>query len=306
MPVRPISRIAAIAYLLVLIGCHTAEGAYEPAFVEGETAERVYSFAVHPLHNPALLHKTYGPLIEYLNANGGGAKFKLIASRDYAAFGRRMAAQEFAFALPNPYQAVQSTSSGYRIFGKMSGDDNFRGIILTRRGAGPATLEGLRGKTISYPAPTAVAATMLPQYYLHAHGVPLSATRTVYVGSMESAIESVATGSSDAAAIWPDPWEKFVRQRPDVARKLEIRWTTPSLVNNALVVHHSVPPAVSQRVLRALEELSASAEGRRLLRRIAVRGFEKADQQTYEPVRRFLVDFSRNVRPLPGFGAARL
>lgn len=297
---RTICQMALLPFVLPLVGCNRAEEPYEPEFLETPIGRngRELSFAVHPLHNPALLHQVFAPLIGYLNATAGGATFKLIASRDYAAFDRRLAAREFDFALPNPYQAVRAAAGGYRIFGKVAGDEDFRGLILTRRDSSIGAIGDLRGRTISYPAPTAVAATMLPQYFLHRNGVPLSATRPLYVGSMESTIRSLAVGTSDAAAIWPDPWNKFSRSDPGTAARLQVRWQTPPLVNNALVVRKSVPAELASRVLLALTRLGATAAGRALLDRLNVPGFEAADDRTYAPVRRFLREFSRTVRPL--------
>lgn len=296
-------RFSAIPALLGLVlsasGCSMAEERYEPTFVEATQAAPVYSLAVHPLHNPSLLKKTYGPLIEYLETNVKGVRFKLVASRDYATFDRRIAAAEFDFALANPYQAVVSTQTGYRVFAKVGSDQNFRGIIVVRRDSPVETLAGLRGKRISYPAPTAVAATMLPQYYLHSNAVPLQATRTLYVGSMESALESVRTGGSDAAAIWPDPWQKYARAHPAAARQLEVRWVTPHLVNNALVVRRSVPSGVTSKVLTALRALGTTERGKPLLDRMSISSFEPAENRAYEAVRQFLVEFSAEVRPLP-------
>ena len=293
--------LLAAAAALTLSSCRDSEQAYQPVLTRHPQKARELTFAVHPLHNPAMLHRTYRPLIDYLNATVTGARFKLVASRDYAAFDRRLAAGEFDFALPNPYQAVQSAASGYRIFGKVSGDEGFRGLILVRRGSPIDSVDDLRGRTISYPAPTAVAATMLPQFYLHSHGLPLSATRSVYVGSMESTIGSVLSGTSDAGATWPDPWEKYRRAHPGEAARLEVRWTTPPLVNNALVVHRSQSAALAARVLEALQRLSKTALGRSLLEKLSLPGFESASPATYEPVRRFLVTFSKEVRPLPAW-----
>jgi phosphonate transport system substrate-binding protein len=286
---------------MILLGCSAQEENYEPQYVTKPSHQLTYSFAVHPLHNPLLLQKTYGPLIDHLNGTVRGAKFKLIGSRDYATFNERLSGGRFQFALPNPYQAVMAIRAGYRIFGKVSDDDAFRGIIITRTNSPIKEVGDLRGKTISYPAPTAVAASMLPQYFLHSHGVSIGSTRTVYVGSMESAIESVASGKSDAAAIWPDPWNKYNRKNPGTARLLAVRWTTPPLINNALVVHESVPPEVSKHVLESLRQLSNTPAGRQLLIELSVAGFEAATNETYKPARTFFRKFSREVRPLPGF-----
>jgi phosphonate transport system substrate-binding protein len=303
MLVKANSRTVAAVAAIMLGGCSPSEPNYEPTYGVRTARQQTYSFAVHPLHNPALLQKTYGPLIDYLNASTGGARFKLVSSRDYAAFNRRLAAQEFAFALPNPYQTVEATASGYRVFGKVGGDENFRGIILTRRDSPIRTVADLRGKVISYPAPTAVAGTMLPQYFLQHHGVPLSKTTVVYVGSMESSIQSVLMRASDAAAVWPDPWQKYLLAYPERARQLQVRWITPPLVNNGLVVRRDVPPAVADRVLAALRNLQSTSDGQRLLRQLAVSNFEPADDASYDPVRKFLRSFSATVRPLPKAGA---
>jgi phosphonate transport system substrate-binding protein len=293
--------VIAAGLALGLGGCGGEKRGYEPEFSSREAGRASYTFAVHPLHNPALLHRTYGPLIDYLNRHVEGARFRLVASRDYPSFNRRMAEREFDFALPNPYQALEAAHAGYRIFGKVGGDEGFRGMILVRRDSPIESVADLRGKTISYPAATAVAATMLPQYFIRSHGVRLEETRTLYVGSMESAIRSVGSGASDAATTWPDPWEKYVRSNPAEAAKLEVKWVTPPLVNNALVVRQSLPPQIAARVLRALEALPRTREGRRMLASMSIQSFEPATEATYAPVKRFLADFAATVRPLPTF-----
>jgi phosphonate transport system substrate-binding protein len=293
---RAVCQFALLPLMLPIIGCGREGESYEPNFATDGRDDTV-TFGILPQHNPDFLHRIYTPLVDYLNATAG-ATFRLVASRDYATFERRLEQGAFDFALSNPYQAIRAAAAGYRIFGKVSRDEDFCGLILTRRATPIRSITDLRGKTISYPAPTAVAAAMMSQYYLHRHGVALNATRPIYVGSMESAIESVVIGASDAGSIWPDPWLKYQRSKPRQARLLEVRWRTPHLVNNALLVRDTIPAAVSNRVIAALSRLRASAPGQRLLAQAMFAGFEGADDRTYDPVRRFLRDFSRTVRPL--------
>jgi phosphonate transport system substrate-binding protein len=297
-PIRARS-LAAAALALGLGSCSPESAPYAPAFADEPEGQPVYTFAVHPLHNPALLYKIYGPLVDHLNAKLPGIRFRLVASRDYAAFGRRIAASEFDFALPNPYQAILAERAGYRIFGKVGDDDGFRGLIVVRKDSDIARIGDLRGKTISYPARTAVAGTMMPQYFIATHGVKIAQTRTVYVGSMESSLESVRTGASDAGAVWPDPWNKYVRAKPREAAALVVRWRTPPLVNNALVVRRRLPAPLAAKVLAALQDLGRTPEGRQLLETMSIRSFEPASAATYAPVRKFLADYAREVGPLP-------
>lgn len=284
-----------------LSACTAGDGPeYAPTFSPVATStEAVYVFGVHPLHNPQRLHEVFGPLMTYLSQNIDGARFRLEASRNYAAYDEKLYARQFHFALPNPYQTINAVKQGYRVFGKMGDDENFRGIILVRKDSGIQDVSDLRGKAVSYPAPTALAATMLPQYYLHSHG--LDVMRDVdnrYVGSQESSIMNVYLGDVAAGATWPPPWKALSRERPELLEALEIKWQTESLPNNGLVVLPEVPAEVVAQVGRVLFTLHQTEDGRAILARIGLSRFEPADDATYQPVREFIARFSAEVRPV--------
>jgi len=285
----------------LLGGCGSDDAPeYAPTFSPAAAStETVYVFGVHPLHNPQRLHEVFGPLMAYLSTNVEGARFRLEASRNYAAYDEKLYARRFHFALPNPYQTINAVKQGYRIFGKMGDDDNFCGIILVRKDSGIREVADLRGKTVSYPAPTALAATMLPQYFLHSHGIDVM--RDIdnrYVGSQESSIMNVYLGDVAAGATWPQPWRALSRERPELAQELEVRWQTDSLPNNGLVVLPEVPVAVVAQVSRLLFSLHESEAGRRLLAPMELSRFEPADDATYQPVREFIQRFNAEVRPV--------
>jgi phosphonate transport system substrate-binding protein len=301
-PFGPSRLLGAAAFLvLALAGCDdAADAAYAPAFAaDPDAAVAEYVFGVHPLHNPRNLHRVYGPLVSHLNERLDGPVLRLEASVSYAAFDAKLYAGKFDLALPNPYQTVRSLEHGYRVFGKMGDDHNFRGIILVRRDSGIQRVEDLRGKAISYPAPTALAATMMPQYYLQSHGLDvMRETESMYVGSQESSIMNVYLGTSAAGATWPPPWQSFAEQRPDVAAELEVRWRTAPLPNNGLVARDDLPPELLRRIAEALFTLHESEDGRAILARMALSRFEPADDDSYASVKAFLERFNRTVRPI--------
>ncbi|HEX9081869.1 MAG TPA: PhnD/SsuA/transferrin family substrate-binding protein [Holophagaceae bacterium] len=290
---------------LVGTGCaRRREADRRPAYGPAPPARiQEYVVAVHPLHNPQRLFAVYGPILDRLNAENPGFRLRLEASRNYAAFERKLAARAVHFALPNPYQTVSSEAYGYRIFGKMGDDPQFRGIILVRRDSGIRNLRDLAGKRISYPAPTALAATLMPQFFLHARGLDVDRdTQSVYVGTQESVILNVYYRVTDAGATWPIPWRSFQQGHPDQAAELVVQWQTGTLPNNGLVVRDDVPLPVVRRVERLLFSLHLDAEGRRILERIPLSRFERASSRTYDPVRRFMKRFEAEVRPLPQEG----
>lgn len=273
---------------------------YRPSFsTRPSSTVQEYTFAVHPLHNPELLYSLFAPLMTRLAEHvGGGASFRLVASRDYKAFETRLMAGAFDFALPNPYQTLRALQHGYRVFAKEADDDEFRGLIVVRRDAEIETPEDLVGRTISYPAPTAVAATLMVKFFLQSHGLPIHRTRSIYVGSQESAISSVFLRASDAGGTWTAPWGPFLAANPNLRPALEVRWRTDALVNNGVVARMDVPDAVTGRVRDVLIGLGESASGRELLATMAIPGFEAATARTYEPVRDFIARYEASIGPI--------
>lgn len=293
----------ALIMLFVLQACSSSEDeqVYQPTFSSQRTgnADVEYIFGVHPLHNPQRLHEVFSPLMQYLSEHIDQASFKLEASRNYAVYDEKLYAQKFDFALPNPFQTVNSIKKGYRVFGKMGDDHNFRGIILVRKDSDINSITDLKDKTVSYPAPTALAATMMPQYYIQSHGLNvMTDVDNRYVGSQESSIMNVFLKHSSAGATWPLPWMSLSRERPELLQQLEVKWQTDPLPNNGLVFKPGTPEAIVKQVSELLFSLHNKKEGKEILERMELSMFEQADAKTYQPVNEFLEKFAKEVRPL--------
>lgn len=293
--------LCALGGLFLFASCAPPQDSpYRPTYQAPPTdGTGVYILGVHPLHNPKRLHAIFGPLVDYLSAQIPGAEFKLEGSRDYAAYDKKLYARRFHFALPNPYQTVNALRHGYRVFGKMGDDESFRGIILVRRDSEVKTVKDLVGTAVSFPAPTALAATMMPQQYLVEQGLDVMKDVDIrYVGSQESSIMSVFLGNVSAAATWPPPWRALAKERPELEQALIVKWSTSALPNNGLVVRDDVPKAITEQFSRIILSLHTHPEGRALLRPIELSQFEAATDSTYDPVVSFLKRFNDEVRPI--------
>jgi len=293
------TRIGLALVALLLVACGKQEAAYEPAFSSqaGDTLHKEYVVGIHPLHNPKRLVEVYGPIIDHLNASIPQARFRLEASRNYEEFDKKLFSGYFDFAMPNPYQTVRSLEHGYRVFGKMGDDELFRGIILVRRDSAIRKVSDLKGKKVAYPALTALAATMMPQYYLHTHGLDVNRDiENIYVGSQESSILNVLRGHTAAGATWPVPWITFQQEHPELAAQLEVKWQTETLPNNGWVVRKDVPPEMAVAVGKALVGLTDTEAGQAMVKRLGITRFESANDEIYAQVRLYLERFSATVR----------
>lgn len=286
---------------LILAACGgEQQSEYRPSFSAGRPAEPgYYVVGVHPLHNPERLHQVFNPLMDHLSGQIEGARFKLEASRNYASFDDKLYAGKFHFALPNPFQTINALEHGYHVIAKMGDDENFRGIILVRKDANITQPSDLKGRKVSFPAPTALAATMMPQYYLQTHGLDVMRDIDIrYVGSQESSIMNVYLGDTAAGATWPPPWRALSKERPELARELVVRWRTDFLPNNGFVARADVDVQLANRVREVLVALHTHEAGREILARMELSRFESADDERYAPVRAFVTRFSDAVRPL--------
>jgi len=256
---------------------------------------------VHPLHNPGRLFALYGPFIEALNQAIPEYDISLETSRDYADYERKIRARRLELLIPNPYQTLIAQNHGYHVFAKVSGDDDFRGILVVRKDDRELKrIEDLRGKTISYPPPTATAGVLMQQLHIQEHGVNvLHEVDNRYVGSQESAIMHVALGMSDVGSTWPPPWRNFQKDHPDLAARLEVRWVTPSLPNLSIMARDDLPPALVDNLRAKLLAIAATTKGRRMLGVMELPGIEPANDAAYAPVHDFAQRFNDRVHALP-------
>ncbi len=297
---RPLFSLILAGLLLTIIGCtDNSEQSYVPVFVEHKTSIKHYQFAIHPLHNPTRLYAVFNPLINYLNQNIKGSEFSMEASESYADFNNKLQNRSIAFALPNPYQTLLAIDKGYQVIAKMGDDENFKGIFLVRKDSNIKHPTDLKGKVVSYPAPTALAATMLPQDYLQDNGINVTTDiQNKYVGSQESSIMNVFVGDSAAGATWPPPWKALSDERPELKQQLKVIWQTQSLPNNSIVARSDVPPQLIREVRTLLSNLHNTEAGQKILETMYLSKFELADNETYKPVQKFIKHFTKTVRPL--------
>ena len=290
---------------LLLLGCDTPPPAsplhYRTTPVG--TPLPVYRFAVHPLHNPQLLAEAYQPLVEELNRAlveaRIEAKIELEASRDYQAYEEKLHKRGPDILLPNPWQTLQAMQVGYRVIAMAGDAEDFKGIFIVRKDGGIKKPADLKGKTVSYPSATALAACIMPQYFLHRQGIDVNREiQNAYVGSQESSIMNVYLGKSAAGATWPPPWRLFQRDHPEQAAQLEVIWETPPLLNNSVMLRNDMPPIVAETIRQTLLDLAQTPEGRKILAGMSTARFHAADDASYAKVRDYIAGFERDVRPV--------
>lgn len=298
------NRVVILATLLVamlLAACEQqpAEKPLQYSSAPSGAVTPIYRLAIHPLHNPQKLSEAYQPLVDHLNRQLQGVEIEMEASRDYQAYEQKFRAREPAFLLPNPWQTLQAMKVGYHVIAMAGDAEDFKGVFIVRKDSSIKMPADLKGKVVSYPSPTALAAAMMPQYYLHTKGIDINRDiQNIYVGSQESSIMNVYLGKAAAGATWPPPWRLFQKDHPNEAAQLEMIWETPPLMNNSVMVRDDVPEAIRELVKKVLLDLTQAPEGKAILAGMATARFHAADDTSYDRVRDYIARFEKEVRPV--------
>jgi phosphonate transport system substrate-binding protein len=289
-----------IAYLLTACEQKTTDNTLQYSSTSpNDNGVIVYRLAIHPLHNPQKLFEAYQPLVDYLNSELQYIKIELEASRDYQTFEKKFRARQPELLLPNPWQTVQAMDSGYHVIGMAGDADDFKGIFIVRKDNDIIEPLQLEGKRVSYPAPTALAAAIMPQYFLYTHGIDINQhTENVYVGSQESSIMNVYLSNVTVGATWPPSWRSFKKDNPEQAKQLKVVWQTPSLINNSVMIRDDVPDKISKQIQSLLINLGDSEHGQVILTGMETARITSANDEDYDVVRTYIKNFEDKVRPV--------
>lgn len=285
----------------VLPGCSQEPESKGPQFGAKPSSPSLpaYRLAVYALHNPNKLVQAYQPLLDHLNSRLQDVRLVLEASQDYADFEKKLRARKPDFLLPNPWQSLEAMKAGYHVIAMAGEPHDLKGLFVVRRDSNLSKPTDLKGKSVSYPSPTAMAACIMPQYFLHTHGLNVNKDiENHYVGSQESSIMNAYLGKTAAGATRPMPWRAFQKEHPREAAELKVIWETESLVNNSVMARDDVPATVLEQVRTLLLGLDGTQEGRAILLAMETSRFLPAADEDYEVVRQYISRFEREVRPV--------
>lgn len=288
-----------LTMIMILSACNEKVKVVYPKYGDSPASSTipVYHFAIIALYNPAKLIQDYEPLIDYLNEKIPGARFIVEPSINYANFESKYKDRIPEFIMPNPWQTLQAMKSGYNVIAMAGEPKDFKGIFIVRKDSNISKPEDLIGKSVSYSAPTALATCIMPQYFLHAHGINVTKDiESLYVGTQESSIMNVYMKMTSAGTSWPPSWRDFQKKHPKEASQLKVIWETEPLVNISVMVRNDIPANIREQVQKHLLELNQTVKGRGIGANMEITRFSPAANKDYDLVRTYIADFEKEIR----------
>ena len=235
----------------------------------------VYSFGVVPQFDARTTFDIWSPILAQLQVRTG-LRFQLLGSPSIPMFERQFHQQEFDFAYMNPYHAVLAASSYVPLVRDVA--TRLEGIIVVRKDSPIQSLRELQGKTMDFPAPNALAASLMTRALLDQLGV---AVQPRYVKTHSSVYLNVALGQADAGG---GVRQTLDEQPPAVRERLRVIDKTVAVASHPMVANKRISAAVREGVRAALLDLGETADGRALLKKIPIDQVGRAAAEDYVPL----------------------
>ena len=241
------------------------------------------SMGVVPQQAATVLAKVWIPVLAEISQRAG-VHLVFKTATDIPTFEERMKNGEYDIAYMNPYHyTVFSKKPGYRAFAREK-DRKLVGIIVVNKDNPAKTLADLAGQTVTFPAPAAFAASILPRAEFTRLNIPVDAR---YVSSHDSVYRGVAQGNFAAGGGIKRTLEAM---DPAIAGKLRILATTPGYVPHAFAAHPRLPPETLEKIRNAMLSLSNDETGRRLLEPLSFKGIEAGQDKDWDEIRKLGID----------------
>lgn len=264
---------------------------YEPVYAKDTIPGRILFFGCPSL----AYYEKFTGICQYLNKRlSGNIQIQPVAANTLLEYAEAFSKKKFDIGMTNGELSVKDYHGVYTIVAKFANDDDYRGLVLTRKDVQVKTAQDLRGKTITCPGPDALAGTKMPLYYLATQGLDLNKDiRIVQLASFESVFMSVYLGKSDAGTTWLSAWNSFSRSNPRIASALTPRFVTASLPNVAMLMRSDIPPDIQTKILNLVLDMNKNPEGQKLLSAIGATGFKKANANSYKEILVFVEKYQK-------------
>jgi phosphonate transport system substrate-binding protein len=242
-----------------------------------------YSFGVVPQYDQRQMFATWNPILNELEKRTG-LSFRLVSTPTIAAFDKECLKGTYDFIYLNPYILLKANKAvGYSPIIRDRAE--LRGILVVRKDSPVKSPSELNDKTIAFPSPNALGASLLMRADLsslfHIRFSPL------YVTSHDSVYLHVAKGLADAGG----GVEKTLReQKGPVKDALKVIHVTRPMPSHPVAVHPRVSGQDAEKVRRAFIDMVATPGGRELLAKIPMKHPISAYLQDYAPMMKWGLD----------------
>ena len=288
------TRLAACAALtgLALAAAGCSKPAPQPA------AAGAVTFSILSAEDQQSMSKVWQPLLDDMGKSTG-LTVKPYYSSNYASL---IEAMRFKQTQLGWFSALSALEAVRRADGEVvsrvltNGNQGaYRSVLIARKGSGITLDTVLKcGKALNFGMGDAksTSGTLAPEAYIFTpHDIePANCFKTVRSANHQANFFAVANGVLDVATNNTVGMMFYTRDNPELAKKVEVIWTSPELPESSFVMRKDLDPAVKEKIRSFLLSYGQApgAQGeaqRRILKTMTYSGFGPADDGYLDPVR---------------------
>jgi phosphonate transport system substrate-binding protein len=255
-------------------------------------------FSILSAENQASMGPLWQPLLDDMSAQIG-VKVKPYFSSNYTS---QIEAMRFKQVQVGWFSALPALDAVERADGEVlgrvidaGGDETYKSVLIVRKDSG-ITLDKVLacGQKYSFGIgdPQSTSGTLAPMAYLFTpKGIePTKCFKAVRSATHQANSFAVANGVVDVATNNTVGVIFFRRQKPDLAEKLQIIWTSPALPESSIVARKDVDPAIKEKMRQFFLTYGTGTgptadKQRAVLKGLAYGGFKPADNSYLDPIR---------------------
>lgn len=236
-----------------------------------------YTFGVVPQFDHRQLFAIWNPILDELGKRTG-LSFKVVLAPDIPSFEKEFLKGAYDFVYLNPYHLLKANQAvGYQPI--IHDRSDLLGILVVRRDSPVDSPAELNGKTVAFPSPNALGASLLMRadlsLFFHVRITPL------YVKSHDSVYLHVVKGLADAGG---GVMKTLAEQEDPIRESLKIIYVTRPMPSHPVARHPRVPEEDAEKVRRAFMEMAKMPKGLVLLSKIPMSLPVPASLSEYSPM----------------------
>jgi phosphonate transport system substrate-binding protein len=243
-------------------------------------ADESYTFAVVPQFEQRKLFAIWQPIVDELSRRSG-YKLKLVATLTVPDFERELAKGSFDIVYANPYHIMrEGPRQGY--IPLVRDQQALRGILVVRKDSSYKTPAELNGVKLAIPSFNALGASLLIradlEHMFNAKTIPID------VKTHSSVYLQVANGLIPAGG----GVEKTLKEQDKAVQEmLRVLYTTREMPSHPIAAHPRLPALVRLNLQRAVLDLAATEEGKKLLQHVPMSDATATSMQDYTPMKKW-------------------
>lgn len=241
--------------------------------------EHVYTVGVVPQFEARKLHAIWRPILDRIEQEAG-IRLTLRGSPTIPEFEREFSNGRFDFAYMNPYHLIMANkTAGYIPLVRDHGRRLY-GVLVVRKDSRIDTPAALNGKSVAFPAPNALGASLqMRQELLDLFGVTV---KPLYVKTHDAVYLNVLLNETAAGG---GVQKTLDSQKAEFREALKIIHTTQKVAPHPFSALPSVPDEIKKAVQEAFIKMGQSNADAALLETIPITQVGTATLDDYLPLK---------------------